>query len=102
MSKHVGSRFEDFLASEGILEYVQLLAVKKVIAQVFRKTMERERVTRSALARRMQTSRTLVNRLLDPTDTGVTLATLSKASRELYLELLVSLAARRAKRSARR
>ena len=90
MSKHVGSTFDSFLEEEGLKEEVDLRAKKKVIADELLAEMVRARVTRSALASRMRTSRTLVNRLLDPRDTSVTLATLSKASRALRLDLEVT------------
>jgi antitoxin HicB len=54
--------------------------------------MERKGVSFSALASSMGTSRTVVYRLLDPSDTGVTLETLSRVARALGLGLKVSLA----------
>ncbi len=97
MTKHIGSTFESFLEEEGIKEEVDLRAKKKIIADEFLDEMERTRLTRSALAKRMNTSRTLVNRLLDPSDTSVTLATLSRASRALNLVLQLTLKPRRAR-----
>jgi len=91
MRKHLGSTLDSFLEEEGLKEEVDLLAKKKVIADELSAGMVRARMTRSALAARMQTSRTLVNRLLDPDDTSVTLATLARASRALEMELEVTL-----------
>ena len=91
MAKRIGSTFPSFLEEEGIQEAVELRAAKKIIVDGLLREMERARLTRSALAKRMETSRTLVNRLLDPTDTSVTLATLSRASRALRLDLHVTL-----------
>ena len=91
MSKHIGSTFSSFLEEEGLKEEVDLRAKKKIIADELLEEMRRSKLTRSALAKRMQTSRTLVNRLLDPADTSVTLATLSRASRALNLDLHVTL-----------
>jgi hypothetical protein len=91
MNKHIGSTLDSFLEEEGIKEKTDLRAKKKIIADDLRVEMERSRMTRSTLAKRMRTSRTLVNRLLDPTDTSVTLETLSKASRALHMDLQLSL-----------
>jgi hypothetical protein len=90
----MGSAFSSFLEEEGIREDVDLIAKKKVIADQILAQMERDRVTRSKLAERMHTSRTVVNRLLDPTDTSFTFATLAKASMALNLDLLISFEAK--------
>lgn len=101
MSKHIGSSLESFLEEEGIKEEVELRAKKKIISDELTEAMRLRRITRTALAARMGTSRTLVNRLLDPKDTSVTFATLSRASRALHLELRVTLSApKRARRRA--
>lgn len=63
--------------------------------------MKRKSVTRTELAKRMKTSRTKVNRLLDPEDTSVTFVTLAKASTALDLNLLVSLEPKSSLRSTR-
>ncbi len=80
MAKHVGSKFTDFLADEGIQEDVDLLTVKKVFVEEIRARMHRMKLTVAELARRMKTSRPAVNKLLDAEDTGVTLKTLAKAA----------------------
>ena len=94
-NKHIGSSFSSFLDDEGVREEVDLRATKKILADQMLAKMARDRVTRTELARRMRTSRTVVNRLLDPTDTSFTFATLAKASRVLSLRLLVSLERKR-------
>ena len=94
MKKHIGSTFDSFLEEEGIKQDVDLLATKKRLAGCILILMDERRVTRTALAKRMNTSRTLVNRILDPSDASITLATLSKASHALdtkLIDLLVSL-----------
>jgi antitoxin HicB len=92
MKKHIGSSFESFLEEKGIKEDVELRAQKEPLADQIRDAMERKGVTFAALAGAMGTSRTVVYRLLDPTDTGVTLETLSRVARALGLGLKVSLA----------
>jgi len=98
--KHIGSSFESFLDERGIKDDVELAAQKEILAGQIREAMERKGVTFSALASAMGTSRTVVYRLLDPRDTGVTLETLSRVARALGLGLKVSLA--RAPRAAGR
>ena len=92
MKKHIGSSFESFLEERGIKDEVELRAQKEILAEQIREAMNRKGVTFSALASSMGTSRTVVYRLLDPNDTGVTLETLSRVARALGLGLKVSLA----------
>jgi DNA-binding phage protein len=92
LKKHVGSSFESFLEENGIKDEVELRAQKEILAEQIREAMDRKGVTFSALASSMGTSRTVVYRLLDPNDTGVTLETLSRVARALGLGLKVSLA----------
>lgn len=84
----IGSTLDSFLEEEGIKEDVDLLAQKKVLALKIQRAMVRRKMTQTGLARAMRTSRTVVYRLLDPTDTSVTLATLAKASKALGVQLL--------------
>ena len=93
VNKHLGSTFDSFLEEDGIKDEVELRALKKMLAGRIATRMERETITRTVLARRMHTSRTLVNRLLDPGDASVTLSTLAKASHALNMPLLVLLTA---------
>jgi antitoxin HicB len=90
-NKHIGSTFSSFLDEEDIREEVDLRAKKKILADQLLAKMQRDQITRTELAERMQTSRTVVNRLLDPTDTSFTFGTLARASQALDLDLLVSL-----------
>lgn len=89
---HLGSDFEDFLREEGLFETAQVLAVKKVIAYKLLELMRQERLTKDALAKRMQTSRAALDRLLDPENPSVTLVTLGKAACALKRTLRVELA----------
>ena len=94
-NKYIGSTFSSFLDEEGIREEVDLRAKKKILADQILAKMQLDRMTRTELAERMHTSRTVVNRLLDPTDTSFTFGTLAKASQALDLDLLVSLEAKK-------
>ncbi|PWW46777.1 helix-turn-helix protein [Melaminivora alkalimesophila] len=80
MNKHIGSDFDDFLEDEGTREEATAAAVKRVIAWQFAQAMKANKISKTEMAARMHTSRMVVNRLLDENDTGVTLATLARAS----------------------
>ena len=80
MTKHIGSNFDDFIKEEGMHEEVTAAAVKRVIAWQFAQAMKAQKVSKTEMAARMHTSRMVVNRLLDESDTSVTLATLARAS----------------------
>lgn len=67
---------------------MSLLTQKKLLAAKIERAMSKKKMTKAGLAQAMNTSRTVVHRLLDPTDTGVTLATLWKASNVLGVRLL--------------
>lgn len=88
----IGSSFDEFLASEGILEECEEQALKQILADQITKAMETEKLTKTAMAQRMRTSRRALDRLLDPGNTGVTLHTMQRAAaalgRQLRLELL--------------
>ena len=96
MRRHRGSDFDEFLREEGILEEVEALAAKRLIAHELGQIMAKERLSKAALARRMGTSRSQVDRLLDPDNESVTLATLAKAAAAVGQRLRVSLRPRRA------
>jgi DNA-binding phage protein len=83
MNKHIGSDFDDFLTEQGMIEGVSAAALKRVIAWQLAETMKLQNVSKKALAERMQTSRTAVDRALDQNDAGMTLATLASAARAL-------------------
>ena len=90
--RNVGSSFDDFLAEQGILEECEEQAIKQILADQIKAAMEKDRLTKAAMAVRMQTSRRALRRLLDLTDTSVTLHTLQRAAvaigRQLRLELI--------------
>src|SRR5689334_23601705 len=89
--KHIGSSLSSFLDEIEIREETELLAIKKTLALRLRQAMKRSGVSQSRLAKEMRTSRTVINRMLDPTDTGVTLSTLTRASHILGLRVDIRL-----------
>ncbi len=88
MNKHVGSTLDSFFEETGELEEVELLTQKKLLSHKIQRAMERQKLTQTDLARAMSTSRTVVHRLLDPHDTGITLSTIARASKALGVRLL--------------
>jgi len=91
MNKHLGSNLDDLLQEDGTREEVTATAVKRVIAWQIAQAMKAQKVSKTEMASRMHTSRMVVARLLDETDTGVTLATLARASVALGTPLHVAL-----------
>jgi antitoxin HicB len=91
--KHVGSNLDDFLRDEGLLDDAEAVATKRVIAYQIAQEMERAQISQSELARRMKTSRSAVERLLDPTNPSVTLVTLERAASAVGKRLKVQLTA---------
>ena len=89
---HLGSDFDDFLEEEGLLQEVKVVAAKRVIAWQIAEIMDKERISKTAMAARMNTSRAVLDRLLDPENTGVTLKTLGKAAAVLGRKINISLA----------
>lgn len=85
----IGSGLEGFLEEEGLLEAVDEAAVKEVIAWQVAEGMASLKLSKTAMAEAMQTSRTQVDRLLDPTNTGVALHTLYRAAAVLGKRLKV-------------
>ena len=79
-SKHRGSTLDSFLGEEGVLGEMQAKAIKEVIAWQLGEAMRQQGLSKSGLARLMHTSRTQVDRVLDPESGNVTLETLQKAA----------------------
>jgi len=96
--KHIGSSLGSFLDEMKIREETELLAIKKTLSLQLRQAMKRRSVSQSRLAKEMRTSRTVIDRMLDPSDTGLTLATLTRASQVLGLRVDIRL--RGSRRSA--
>lgn len=87
----IGSSFESFLAEEGMADSVDEAAVKEVIAWQVAQAMQQRGLTKTAMAKAMRTSRTQLERLLDPANTGVALHTLYRAAAVLGRRLQIVL-----------
>lgn len=90
--KHHGSNFEDFLAEDGLLEDCRFAAIKTVLAAQIADAMAKQGLTKTAMARQMETTRAQLDRLLDPENDSVTLATLKRAAKALGKTLRLELA----------
>jgi antitoxin HicB len=92
MSKtHLGSSIDDFLKEEGVFEEAQAQAVKEVVAWQLAEAMKTRNISKRKMATLLKTSRTQVDRLLDPSN-DITLSTLQRAAavvgRRVTIELL--------------
>jgi hypothetical protein len=89
---YTGSSFDDFLQEEGLLEECSAIAIKRVLARQLAEEMKRQNLTKTEMAKQMQTSRAQLDRLLDPEKTGVSLETITRAAtvvgRQLRIELV--------------
>ncbi len=89
---HTGSRFDDFLKEEGLYEECTAAAVKAVLARQIKQEMKKQNLTKATMATQMQTSRSQLDRLLDPEKTGVSLETMQRAASVIGRELRIELA----------
>ena len=89
--KHLGSSIDDFLKQEGIFDEVQVQAVKEVVAWQLARAMRRKRISKTRMAALLRTSRSQVDRLLDPND-DITFSSLQRAAamvgRRVSIELV--------------
>ena len=92
MNKYTGSDFDEFLKEEGILEEVTARAHKRLLALQISEAMERSQITKAQLADKLQTSRSQIDRLLDPDNTGVTLESLERLAAAVGRRLRIELA----------
>ena len=90
--RNLGSDFDDFLKEEGMLEEATAVAVKRVIAWQIEQEMAAQKITKTAMAKKMRTSRASLNRLLDENDTSLTLTTLAGAAAALGRRIKLELA----------
>lgn len=90
-NKHRGSDFRDFLNEEGILSEVEARALKQATSLQIARLLKEKSVTKAEMAVRMKTSRAAVDRLLDASNSSVTLNTLGKAARALGRKVKIEL-----------
>jgi predicted XRE-type DNA-binding protein len=90
-NKHIGSDFNDFLKEEGIYEETNDIAIKRVIAYQLEQEMKAQSITKTKMAEMMNTSRAVINRLLNPDNSSLTLHTLESATNALGKRLNISI-----------
>jgi hypothetical protein len=90
--EHTGSTFDTFLGEEGIREEVEAVAVKRVISWQLAEAMRKKKKTKQAMAKELNTSRSQLDRLLDPQNITVSLGTISRAARVLGKRLIIRIA----------
>ncbi|HPQ66325.1 MAG TPA: helix-turn-helix domain-containing protein [bacterium] len=91
-NKHIGTSFDDFLQDEGLLAEAEATAVKRIIAHQIEQEMQERQISKSKLADMMKTSRSSLDRLLDPDNPSVTLLTLETVALALGKKLKVQIA----------
>ena len=91
-NQHMGSSFDDFLKEEAMLDETTAVAIKRVVAWQIAEEMKAQNLTKTALAKRMHTSRAALNRLLDENDASLTLTTLASVASALGKRVSVQLA----------
>jgi len=89
--KHMGSSIDDFLKDEGVFEETQAQAIKEVVAWQLAEAMKKQKISKNKMAVMLKTSRTQVDRLLDPKN-DITLSSLQRAAaivgRRVTIELV--------------
>jgi predicted XRE-type DNA-binding protein len=88
--KHMGSSVDDFLKKEGIFEEAQAQAIKDVVAWQLAQAMKKKKISKSRMAALLKTSRTQVDRLLDPKN-DITLSRLQRAAAMVGRRVIVEL-----------
>jgi len=87
----IGASFEDYLKEQGIYEETTAIAVKRVLAWQLQQAMTEQRISKNQMAKAMKTSRSQLDRILDPDNDHIQLATLMNAARVLGRELHIEL-----------
>ncbi len=88
---HIGSSFESYLQEQGTLEETTAIAVKRVLAWQLEQAMQKKQLSKNQMAKAMKTSRSQLDRILDPDNDRVQLATLTAAARVVGRQLRIEL-----------
>ncbi len=89
--KNIGSKLDDFLKEEGLLAEVEKAAIKEVVASQISQLMITSKISKIEMSRRMGTSRSALDRLLDPRNPSVSLKTLDRAATSLGKRLIIQI-----------
>ena len=98
---HSGSTFASFLDAEGIRGEVESIAVKRVLAWQLERAMRKRQKTKQAMAKELRTSRSQLDRLLDPQNVSVSLHTITRAAKVLGKKVVIRIADARPPRMSR-
>ena len=90
-NKHIGSGFDDLLKEDGLLEEAQNTAIKRVIAWQIQEQMKAQHINKNKMAELTKTSRSQLDRLLDPNNTKVQLDTIQRAATAIGCRLVIRL-----------
>jgi antitoxin HicB len=90
-NRHIGSSLDDFLKEEDMLEEARTIALKETLTWQVQKAMEKKKISKVEMARRMRTSRAALDRLLDAGNASVTLQTMCRAARAIGRDLRIEL-----------
>src|SRR6266481_9516293 len=99
ITNYSGSTFDSFLEEEGIREEVEAVAIKRVLAWQLSRAMQKHRKTKRAMAKQLHTSRSQLDRLLDPQNVSVTIATITRAARALGKRVVIRVTDAKTKRA---
>ncbi|NEP56972.1 MAG: XRE family transcriptional regulator [Symploca sp. SIO2G7] len=91
INPHIGSSFDDFLEEEGTIAEADAIALKGVLAWQITQAMSERELTKTAMAKEMQTSPASLEELLDPDNSSVTLQTIVQAAKVVGKKLRISL-----------
>ena len=92
MNKFTGSNFNDFLEEEGILEEVSAKAHKRLLALQLADIMKKNNITKTSLAKRLETSRSQLDRILAPENTSITIEVLERVAHAVGKKLHIEFA----------
>jgi len=96
---HTGSSFDSLLEREGIRDEVEAVAIKRVLAWQLEQAMRQQQKTKRVMAKQLHTSRSQLDRLLDPRNVSVTLDTITRAAKVLGKRVIIRVANAKAKRA---
>lgn len=89
MNKFTGSNFNNFLEEEGILEEASAKAHKRLLALQLADIMKEKSITKSNLAKKLETSRSQLDRILDPENTSITIEVLERVAHAVGKKLQI-------------
>ena len=89
--KHIGSDFDQFLLEEDLLADAQEECIKRVLAWTLKKEMKEHKISKISMAQKLNTSRAALDRILNPFNKSITLATIERVAEILGKRLVIRL-----------